>query len=261
MRVVLTGAAGEIGRRVARRLLADGHTVIGLDKQPVALPEPAVTHVVDLSNDAAVRTLLEGQTVDAVVTAAGWYTVGALEDCSPAAFRDHLEANLVAAHTVINATLPAVRRQRGRIVIVGSTTGSVPLPYHGAYSAAKAGLDGYATALRREMAEHGVTVSLIEPGPSRTGLNEQAAAARPDTGPYADVYDQFDGYSPESTTPAAVAETVVQAVTVTAPRGRYRVGRRARWLPVLLSVLPTRLADRLVRAGLPDRLLGRLIDR
>lgn len=259
MHVVVAGAAGGIGRRIVARLADLNVSVLALDKRSMDLP--GETRVVDLTDAAAVAEILEDRPVDAVVTAAGWYAIGALEDCSPAEFRDHIEANLVTAHTVVHAALPSVRRRGGRIVVVGSTVGSVPLPYHGAYSAAKAGLDGYATALRREFRDHGGSVSLIEPGPTRTGLNERAAADRPDDGPYAAAYEQFHEYAPESVSPGRVADAAVTALTADRPRARYRVGRRARWLPRVTALLPARIADRLVAAGLPGGVLGRLIDR
>lgn len=263
MRVVLAGVAGGIGSRVARRLAERGHSVVGLDRRETDLPDGVETHELDLTDETAVREVVAGRAVDAVVTAAGWYEVAALEDCPPAVFRRHIEANLLTAHTVVHTALPAVRRRQGRFVFVGSTVGSVGLPYHGAYSAAKSGLHGYADALRRELAPRDVDVALVEPGPTRTGLNERAAAGAEgeDESPYAAVYEQFRGYSPQSVAPSAVADTVVEAVTVERPRPRYRVGRRARWLPRLAGVLPTRLFDRIVRAGLPGGVLGRLIDR
>jgi NAD(P)-dependent dehydrogenase (short-subunit alcohol dehydrogenase family) len=262
MDVVVAGAGGGIGSRVARRLLHQDHSVVGLDRRRGALPDGVEAHGIDLTDETAVREVVAGREVDAVVTAAGWYEVGALEDCPPAEFRRHLEANLVTAHTVVHAGLPAVRRQRGRVVLVGSTVGSVALPYHGAYSAAKSGLHGYADALRRELSPRGVDVTLVEPGPARTGLNERAARSADDSdGPYDAIYEQFRGYSPQSVTPEQVADSVVTAVTADHPQARYRVGRRARWLPRLGGVLPTGLFDRLVRAGLPGGLLGRLVDR
>ena len=262
MQVVLGGAAGGIGCRVARRLAERGHTVVALDRRQPELPDAVETHVLDLTDELAVGERLAGRTVDAVVTAAGWYEIGALEDCSPAELRRHLEANLLTAHTLVHATVPAVRRREGRIVLVGSTVGSVPLPYHGAYSTAKAGLHGYAGALRRELAACGVEVALVEPGPTRTGLNERAAQAdRKADSAYAAVYTAFRDYSPRSVDPDTVAAQIVKAVTADSPRTRYRVGRRARWLPRLAAVLPTGVFDRIVRAGMPDGPLGRLLDR
>jgi short-subunit dehydrogenase len=141
--------------------------------------------------------------------------------------------------------------------------GSVPLPYHGAYSASKAGLDSYTESLRRELRSRDVDVSLIEPGPVRTGFNERATEAldRIEHTPYAEEYRTFESYSPEATDPGAVVDAMVDAATAENPRARYRVSSRARWLPRLEAVLPPVIYDRLIRSGLPGGLLHRLIDR
>ena len=266
MRVVLCGAAGGIGRRVADRLLDAGHDIVGLDRDPAGiddLPAAIDGRVVDLSDERAVERALADTAADAVVSCVGWYELGAIEDCSPERLREHLEANLLAVHTPIRELLPGLREREGRVVVVGSMTGSVPLPYHGAYSTAKAGLAGYLDSLRREVGPRGVDVTLIEPGPVRTGFNERAATAldRYDDSAYAEQYRAFENYSPDAAEPEAVADRIVTALDADRPRARYRVSARARWLPRLDAVLPTRLSDRIVRAGLPGGLLYRLIDR
>jgi len=267
MDVLVTGAAGGIGGGVARSLVAAGHEVLGVDRDAdglADLPDAVETAVVDLRDEAAVRDLLADRALDAVVSCVGGYEIAAVEDTTVEAFRRQLETNLTAVHATVAAALPALRERGGRVVVVGSMVGSVALPYHGAYSAAKAGLDGYVDALRREVDPRGVEVALIEPGPVPTGFNERAAAAaRADDvdGPYGDAYRAFEGYSPAATDLETVVERVVTATTADEPRTRYRVSRRARWLPRLARVLPDRLYDRLVRAGLPGGILWRLLHR
>ncbi len=266
MRVVVTGAAGGIGSGVVETLAAAGHTVVAVDHDAdglAALPEEVETRTVDLREADAVQNALSGIDVDAVVSCVGGYEIAALEDTTPNSFRRQLETNLTAVHTVVHATAPTLRARGGRVVVVGSMVGSVPLPYHGAYSAAKAGLDGYVGALRRELESRGATVTLVEPGPVRTGFNERAIEGLDSQSgsAYADIYRQFDAYTPAATDVDTVVETVVTATTAEDPRTRYRVSPRARWLPWLAAVLPDRLYDRFVRAGLPGGVLGRLIDR
>ena len=263
MEVVLTGAAGGLGRPLACRLAAE-HEVTALDRADLSgLPAGTDTRRVDLTDHRAVEAALDGVDADVFVSATGWYELAAIEDCPPDALREHLEANLLAVHTPVHALLPTLREREGQVVVIGSLVGSVPLPYHGAYSTAKAGLAGYLASLRREIEPRGVTVSLVEPGPVRTGFNERAAAAldRIEDSSYADQYRAFDSYAPEATEREPVVDTVLEALRADTPRARYRVSRRARWLPRLEAVLPTRLFDRIVRSGLPGGLLHRLIDR
>jgi short-subunit dehydrogenase len=287
MHVLVTGAAGGIGGGVARSLAAAGHDVLGVDRDAeglAALPDAVETAVADLRDEAAVRDLLADRPLDAIVSCVGGYEIASVEDTSAEAFRRQVETNLTAVHVTVAAALPTLRERGGRVVVVGSMVGSVALPYHGAYSAAKAGLDGYVDALRREVAPRGVDVALVEPGPVPTGFNERAAAAvvsaggkeasgeeaggaeksgegAGDESPYADAYRAFEGYSPAATDVETVVERVVTVTTADRPRTRYRVSRRARWLPRLARVLPDRLYDRLVRAGLPGGLLWRLLRR
>jgi NAD(P)-dependent dehydrogenase (short-subunit alcohol dehydrogenase family) len=266
MRVVLCGAAGGIGRQVADRLLGAGHDIVGLDRDADGvsdLPDAVDGRVVDLSDEEAVKRALADTEAEAVVSSVGWYELGAIEDCSPDAFREHFEANVLAVHTPIRELLPELREREGRIVVVGSMVGSVPLPYHGAYSTAKAGLAGYLDSLRREIGPKGVDVTLVEPGPVRTGFNERAADAldRHADSAYAEQYRAYGDYSPDAATPAAVAERIRTALEADDPRARYRVSARARWLPRLAAVLPAPIYDRIVRSGLPGGLLHRLIDR
>ncbi|ELZ48710.1 short chain dehydrogenase [Halorubrum coriense DSM 10284] len=267
MYVLVTGAAGGIGGGVARTLATAGHEVLGVDRDAeglAELPDGVETAVVDLRDEAAVRDLLSERPLDALVSCVGGYEIAAVEDTSATAFRRQLETNLTAVHVTVSAALPTLRERGGRVVVVGSMVGSVALPYHGAYSAAKAGLDGYVDALRREVAPRGVDVALVEPGPVPTGFNERAAAAVKGAGgdgPYADAYREFEGYSPAATDVESVVERVVAATTDDRPRTRYRVSRRARWLPRLALLLPDRIYDRLVRAGLPGGLLWRLLHR
>ena len=275
MRALVTGAAGGIGGGVVRALAAADHDVVGIDRDAeglAALPADVETHALDLRDGDAVEALLTDREIDCVVSCVGGYEIAAVEDTTVDSFRQQLDTNLTAVHTVVRAALPSIRERGGRIVVVGSMVGSTPLPYHGAYSAAKAGLRGYVDALRREVEPHGATVAFVEPGPVPTGFNERAAASVTDRrksadaegggeSPYADAYRAFEGYAPAATDLETVVERVVLAATADEPRAVYRVSRRARWLPRLGAVLPDRLYDRLVRAGLPGGILGRFIDR
>ncbi len=268
MRVCYSGAAGGIGRATVRRLLECGHEVLALDVDAAgleALPEAAEIHSVDVTDADRVAAILKGAGIDAVVAGAGWYELAALEDLPADSLARHLGTNVVGTHTVVRASLPQLRARQGRIVILGSVLGRVALPYHGGYAAAKHALVGYADTLRREVGPRGVDVSLVEPGPVRTGFNERAADALADRSEsaYVDAYRPFlDRPSqPAATGVEPVADAIVRAVEADRPRSRYRVSRRARWLPWLQTALPDRLVDRLVRSGIPGGLLSRLVDR
>jgi short-subunit dehydrogenase len=89
-----------------------------------------------------------------VVHAAGVPAFGALASIRRRRCRQVLQANLLAPMRLTQALLPALLRQpRAQVVFVGSALGRIGLPGFSVYGASKAGLHGFAEALRRELAD------------------------------------------------------------------------------------------------------------
>ena len=85
-------------------------------------------------------------------------------------FRTQLEVNLFGPVAMIQAFLPLIRRGGGRIVNVGSIGGLLVLPLNGAYSASKFGIRAVTDALRLELRQWNIHVSLIEVAPVKTAI-------------------------------------------------------------------------------------------
>ena len=85
-------------------------------------------------------------------------------------FRTQLEVNLFGPVAMIQAFLPLIRRGGGRIVNVGSIGGMLVLPLNGAYSASKFGMRAISDALRLELRQWNIHVSLIEVAPVKTAI-------------------------------------------------------------------------------------------
>jgi short-subunit dehydrogenase len=89
-----------------------------------------------------------------------------------------LHSNLLAPMRLTQALLPQLLRQpRAQVVFVGSALGRIGLPGFSVYGASKAGLHGFAEALRRELADTGVRVQILGPRSTRTGFNGAAVEA------------------------------------------------------------------------------------
>ena len=84
-----------------------------------------------------------------------------------------METNFFGVAFTTKEFLPLIRKDKGRIIIVGSVLGIVAQPAFSFYSASKFAVRGYAESLRLEMQMHGVSVSLIEPGYIRTKIIEK----------------------------------------------------------------------------------------
>jgi len=112
--------------------------------------------------------------------------VGTIGPVADASVDDEIAQVRVNVEAVIDLTTRAVqqmvRRGRGAILNVGSTTGFQPFPGQAGYAATKAFVRSYTDGLRGELAGTGVTVAAVHPGPVRTeflqvaGMDERAFA-------------------------------------------------------------------------------------
>lgn len=176
-RVLLTGAGGGIGSAMAEALRGAGASVLGVGRRPG--PGPWVlADLATVDGIAAVAGASAAFGTNVVVHAAGVPAFGALRTLSPAQLQQVLQLNLLAPMQLTQALLPQLLAQtRAQLVFVGSALGRIGLPGFSAYGASKAGLHGFAEALRRELADTPVRVQILGPRSTRTGFNDAAVEA------------------------------------------------------------------------------------
>ncbi|MEU9078793.1 SDR family NAD(P)-dependent oxidoreductase [Kitasatospora sp. NPDC048538] len=169
--VLLTGAAGGIGRTLARRLAGAGATLIvtGRRREPLrslAAELGARPVVADLADPEQVRRLAEDcPNVDVLVANAALPASGELLDYTPEQIDRALAVNLSAPVMLSRLLTPRmVAAGRGQLAFVGSMSGKAATPYSSLYTAGKFGLRGFALSLRQDLRGTGVGVSLVQPG-------------------------------------------------------------------------------------------------
>ena len=192
--------------------------------------------------------------LDALVDNAGIAIAAPLEFLPAEELTRQLDVNVVGQLRVLQAFLPALRRSRGRIVLMGSIGGRSALPFMGAYVMSKFALEAMADALRIELAPFGVQVAIVEPGTIATPIWSKPQRATDEF--QAEVTELYGARVTKFRTLAAaraaravppleVAKAVEHALTSPKPRTRYVVGpdarRRAR-----VERLPDRLRDRVL---------------
>jgi 3-oxoacyl-[acyl-carrier protein] reductase len=186
-RVVVTGAAGGIGRALVDALAQSGCTVAACDVAGAPLGEIAgasVTAAFDVRDSAAVRAgvtdaiaVLGG--CDAVVANAGIVdTIHRAERFSDEEWRKDIETNLHGAFYLAQAAFEALAASGdGRVVVISSAAAETGIPGQVAYGASKAGLVGMARTLAAEWASAGIRCNVVMPGfiatPKVIGMPEQ----------------------------------------------------------------------------------------
>jgi NAD(P)-dependent dehydrogenase (short-subunit alcohol dehydrogenase family) len=265
--VLVTGASSGIGRASAVRLRRAGWRVLGgvrtvrdadelraLDVEPIELDVTKAEQVA-----AAAESL--GGALDGLVANAGIAVAAPLELVPLDELRRQLEVNVVGQVAVVQAFLPALRRKRGRIVLMGSIGGRSALPFLGPYAASKHALEALADVLRVELAPWGIAVSIVEPASIKTAMWAKGAAhaealreaVSPEAaGLYAERLARFRDVALRrgpGVDPDVVATAVEHALTAARPKARYVVGRDAH-LRAWIERLPTRVRDRLLTRAL-----------
>ncbi|MFT4199310.1 mycolate reductase [Gordonia sp. (in: high G+C Gram-positive bacteria)] len=194
-RAVVTGASSGIGMALAREVAARGHSLIVVARRGEILEELSAqlreqhgvaveVRAVDLSDPTATTVLcaeLAGREVSILANNAGIATFGRLVDLDPEYERAQVRLNVNAVHDLTLAVLPQmVERGAGGILMVGSAAGNMPIPNNATYAASKAFVNTFSESLRGEVADHGVHVTLLAPGPVRDETPTADAATNVD---------------------------------------------------------------------------------
>ncbi|UNS99949.1 SDR family NAD(P)-dependent oxidoreductase [Streptomyces tubbatahanensis] len=136
--------------------------------------------VCDVTDREAVRELVERTAadqrgLDVVLANAGNIQVGPAEEAGTKAFRSAMDTMFFGALHTSMETLPHLRESPagGRLGLIGSVGGLLPVPHLLPYSCAKSAVAALAEGLRAEVAEDGVSVTGVHPGLMRTGSHNQ----------------------------------------------------------------------------------------
>lgn len=179
----VTGAASGIGLASARIMLDAGATVVLIDRDEARLGElvqelgpRARALVVDLLDPAQTDGILDGILavaggLDILHVNAGAYVGGPVAEGDPDEWDRVIDLNVKAAFRSIRAALPHMIAQKsGDIIVTSSVAGVVPVVWEPVYTASKFAVQGFVHATRRQVAEHGVRVGAVLPGPVVTAL-------------------------------------------------------------------------------------------
>lgn len=176
--VVITGASSGIGKATARKFANQGSKLVLIARRDdilndlkSSLGDTSVlnikTDITDINDlEHAISEILStfGH-IDILINNAGIVDTEPLENIDAERIQQIIDVNLIAPINITRLALPLMRpQQQAHIVNVSSTVGLTRVPNQSTYGASKAGLNGFTDAMRRELHDTGIGVSMVLPG-------------------------------------------------------------------------------------------------
>lgn len=183
-KVLITGSSKGIGFSTAKKLSEEGHQVIlnGRDIKRLSDASKMINASGFIAGDllepdfpvrmynSAVEIL---ENIDVLINNAGAYAWSNIEKTPYEEIEKLIKLNLQIPYELCRLAVPQMKNNGwGRIINIGSISGSVGEANASLYSATKAGLIGLSKSLALELAEKGITVNVINPGWVKTELSE-----------------------------------------------------------------------------------------
>jgi NAD(P)-dependent dehydrogenase (short-subunit alcohol dehydrogenase family) len=189
--IIITGASSGIGRAAAVALAQRGARLALASRSPHKLREVAAgldgalivpADVTDADAVAAMTSQVQSHfgRIDVLINNAGQAMLARVEHIGLPEFRALLEVNVIGPLLAIHAVLPVMRSQgQGTLVHVTSGTVGAAVPGLAAYSASKAAAETLFLTARAELAGQNIRCILFSPGPTATGLGDNALRTGP----------------------------------------------------------------------------------
>ena len=209
--------------------------------------------------EAKKRIEADGTLLIGLVNNAGVNKELPLEIQSLKNMRKVFDVNVFGLVETTQVFLPILKKNKGRIVNIGSVAGSVAVPMKGTYAASKFALEALSDAMRMELSRFDVSVSLIKPAYVKSKFAEKQVGEnaafrdlpRDQYDMYAHLFDGFEAKRLKSEAladePIVTSEAILNALTNPYPKTRYIVanvnGIPANFIVPLLSIIPDRVRD------------------
>ena len=256
--ILITGAAGGMGKAAVKLFSESGFRVFALDLKAGEKAENVIPIQADITSEEGIKSAFEKvrsytDSLYSIIHFAGIYMLDSLLEIDAERFRRIFDVNLYGAF-LLNKTFLPLLKKGSRILITTSELAPLdPLPFTGIYAVTKGALDKYAYSLRMEMQLLGISVSVLRAGAVDTGL----------LGASTDALDRFCDKTELYTCNAARFKSIVnrvearcisaeklagktsRIVTKKKPKFAYSINKNP--LLLLLNILPKKMQLWIIR--------------
>jgi short-subunit dehydrogenase len=243
--ILVTGASSGFGLLIANKLHESGYIVIGTSRDPEKYQSklPFKLLPLDIADDHSIKSFAkklfsEIKKLDVLINNAGFYLSGLAEETTIEQGKKQLDTNFWGTVKLTNELLPYFRKQRfGKIITVGSIMGLISLPGGAYYAASKHALEGYFRALRFELNEFNIKVSMVEPMGFKTNIVSNSKVAENKISDYDAYRTTLEDYTKDlfsrSEEPTAVVEMLLKLVENESPKFNHPVGKGSTLFPAI----------------------------
>lgn len=275
--ILITGVSSGIGKSASEAFIKKGYHIFGSVRDEnsgariaSSLGKNFTPILFDIADETAVRNAviqvkekLGENGLTALINNAGIAVAGALSELPVSEFRKQIDVNLIGTFSVIKNFLPLLGTDKkasfppGRIINISSLSGKRTVPFLGAYSVSKFGVEALTDGLRRELMLYGIDVIGILPGSVNTSLigkMEDQIDLTPKDSDYAPMLLKFKELNEKKVKGGVPIEKVVAAIVdaVENPNPKTRYVLRTSFLLDFLipNLLPVRLFDKIIASKL-----------
>jgi NAD(P)-dependent dehydrogenase (short-subunit alcohol dehydrogenase family) len=262
--VFITGTSSGIGKAAVFEFAKQGWNVIATQRNPekeqdfkdfdnVHLYRLDVTDL-ESCMESLSQALKKFGKLDVVINNAGYGVDGVFEGMSDEVIANQFNTNVFGLMRVTREAIKMMRPAGGGIIIqISSMGGKITFPLYSIYHATKFAVEGFSESLHYEVAQFGIKIKLIEPGPIVTEFYGRSRQyIKPvDTNQYDGFIQKFNAAAQkvmkEAEGPEVVAKVIFNAATDSSNQMRYAVGKPGPMLLILRKLLPDSLYFLMVR--------------
>ena len=256
---VLSGVSGGMGLATAKKLIANGYHIFGLDiKAPKEELDNLTFIKTDLTDSKSINaSFIEishaVKEIDAIISMAGIYDANSLVEMSENDFIRIFNINVFAIYRLNKIFLPLLK-ERGKIIIVSSELAPLdPLPFTGIYGITKTTIEKYAYSLRMELQLLNKQVVVIRPGAVDTTLLDDSTSGikrftnttelyKYNANKFMDITNKVEA---KKIPPERIAKLTYKILKKKKPKYVYKINRNK--LLLLLNLLPDRFQNWVIK--------------